>query len=103
MFTSPESLKDAKDTVIYLCKRILQVSVLSAFWNVACCTILLLVIAYMALVKKRSDSLGYLMPLLSVLLITIAGPVIYGHPRYMFPVILVLPFVMIFEFKKGEK
>lgn len=103
LFTSPESLKDAKDTVIYFCEGILQVPVLSAFWNVACCTILLLVISYMALAKKRSDSLGYLMPLLSALLITIAGPVIYGHPRYMFPVILALPFVMIFEFKKGEK
>ena len=100
LFTSPESLKDAKDTVIYFCKGMLLAPVISVFWNVACCTILLLVLAFMALVKKRSDSLCYLMPLLSILLITIAGPVIYGHPRYMFPVILALPFVLIFEYKK---
>ena len=99
LFTSPESLKEAKDTVIYFCKGMLLSPVISAVWNIACCTILLLVLVFMALVKKRSDSLCYLMPLLSILLITIAGPVIYGHPRYMFPVILALPFVLIFEYK----
>ncbi len=95
-FTSPVSLSDAKDIVIRCCKDMLSIPAVSAMWNIACCTILLLLITGVSLINGQKDKLYYLTPLISTLMITIAGPVIYGHPRYMFPVILALPFIMVY-------
>ena len=95
LFTSPEGLLDAKETVIRICIGMLSAPVIACVWNVACSTIALIIIAGMSLIKKIRDAY-YLCPLLSVLLITIAGPVIMGHPRYMFPVIFAMPFIIVY-------
>ena len=102
-FTSPAGLSGAKDIVIQVCRDMLGVPVISTPWNIACCTILLLLITAVSLLDGRKDELYYLTPLLATLLITIAGPVIYGHPRYMFPVILALPFVTVYGWYHRER
>ncbi|SCW66787.1 hypothetical protein SAMN02910456_02486 [Ruminococcaceae bacterium YRB3002] len=93
----PPELEDAKDVVIQICCALLATPIVSAFWNIAIDTIILVVIFMLSIIKRRPEKLYYLAPMLSTLLITIAGPVIYGHPRYMFPVVFAIPFVIVYE------
>lgn len=86
-----DSWKDRMYAFYQMCFEVPGLNLLShpAFYN-----ILLLWLCVFSIKKRLYSVLLIAMPLLLSLIIIILAPVIQGHPRYAFPIIFTLPFIL---------
>ena len=65
--------------------------------NVALSSFMVVFSLMIALSDRKRDSLIYYVPVLMTMLIALAGPVIQGHARYLFPVVYTAPLILFKE------
>lgn len=95
VFSVPDVLKDPQEMLIKLFMVLHRAPLLKYLGSTAVFTYLL----FMAIAIFWARRIKWFLPLLPALIsfvFVILGPAIYAHPRYMFPVVYSLPFVIVY-------
>jgi len=106
IFTTPTYLGKPDQVMYYIFNFLNRLPILGLLENVGFYIWGLFICLALALQKKKNQIRMILIPLLLSLLICVASPVFFGHPRYAFPIMIAMPFIWIITRKivwKEEK
>lgn len=95
LFDEPEFFAPARKAVVSYCIALMNIPIPWFISNVGLVCIMTLFFWLIALFRKTKNSLIYYVPLIATIVITMAGPVVQGHPRYLFPIMYMAPVILI--------
>lgn len=90
LFTNPRCLESPKDWIISICRGLHSSPVVGLVFNLSISVYILLILLSRLLIDRKRCMLEYGVCLIS-LLILLVGPVVYGQPRYFFPISYSVP------------
>jgi len=99
IFSQPETLDTAKAIVSSICLAMMKLPVPWITANAGICDIALLFCLLMSLFLYRRHSLIYYVPVIAPVLMVMLAPANHGQPRYLFPVLYLIPLLLIILLK----
>lgn len=95
-FSKPEKLETSKSWIVAACDALYHSIVVGTVSNIAVCVWIMLFLFAKLLIDRKKCGLVFL-PCLVALVFAVVGPAVYGHSRYLFPVVYTLPMICIYE------
>lgn len=95
IFNPPQKLKALKEWSVKWLRGMHYNWVIGFFSNIAI-NVYIAIILFLVMIKKRKQCLLEFTPTLIALILALAGPAIYGHPRYLLPIVYTVPIMVMF-------
>ena len=96
LFSPPKELEPLKDWIIRITASLHHNYVIGAIANISVNVYALLFLVAKLMIDKRTFILPF-SPAIVALCFAMLGPAVYGHPRYLFPIVYSLPILLVYS------